>query len=289
MEDTERIEIRLLTESDIPAAMKLKESAGWNQTENDWRCLLRLEPRGCFGATRDGQLLGTTTTTTYDKVLAWIGMVLVQPENRRSGIATRLLRTALDYLSDKVATVKLDATVDGKRVYERLGFRVESLIERWTGVGRSCALCHDTISVLANLDNETRRDLLALDRRVFHADRSKLIDMLVDNSCAAPVVTRDDEGLLTAYAFTRRGSNADYIGPLVTTNAEQAGSLLDRVLDQLVGQRIYIDLNAAFMSGTEVLTKRGFVKQRELIRMNYGKESENTSPFVFAIAGPEVG
>ena len=51
MQDIEELEIRLLSESDIPAAMKLKEAAGWNQTENDWRCLLRLEPHGCFAAT----------------------------------------------------------------------------------------------------------------------------------------------------------------------------------------------------------------------------------------------
>ena len=34
------IKIRLLFESDIPAAMQLKEAAGWNQTEDDWRRLL---------------------------------------------------------------------------------------------------------------------------------------------------------------------------------------------------------------------------------------------------------
>jgi hypothetical protein len=40
------ISIRLLFESDIPAAMRLKEAAGWNQTEDDWRRLLLLEPNG---------------------------------------------------------------------------------------------------------------------------------------------------------------------------------------------------------------------------------------------------
>src|SRR5881397_491095 len=99
MQDIEELEIRLLSESDIPAAMKLKEAAGWNQTENDWRCLLGLEPHGCFAATLHDELVGTTTTTTYDDELAWIGMVLVKPERRRLGIATRLLRTALDYLN----------------------------------------------------------------------------------------------------------------------------------------------------------------------------------------------
>ena len=110
MHDPELIKIRLLKESDIAAAMELKEFAGWNQTESDWRLLLKLEPEGCFAAVLDDQVVGTTTTTRYGRELAWIGMVLVRPEHRRSGIATKLMKTALDYLKPKVETVKLDAT-----------------------------------------------------------------------------------------------------------------------------------------------------------------------------------
>src|SRR4051812_295102 len=92
------IEVGLLFESDIRAAMRLKEAAGWNQTEADWRRLLSLEPNGCFAAVKDGRVVGTTTTTTYGNELAWIGMVLVDPEQRRQGIATQLMKVALEYL-----------------------------------------------------------------------------------------------------------------------------------------------------------------------------------------------
>ena len=78
MQDSSEVEIRLLQESDIAAAMDLKRLAGWNQTETDWRTLLQLEPNGCFAAVLDDQLLGTTTTTSYGSQLAWIGMVLVR-------------------------------------------------------------------------------------------------------------------------------------------------------------------------------------------------------------------
>src|SRR5436189_2710517 len=132
MHDPELIKIRLLKESDIAAAMELKEFAGWNQTESDWRLLLKLEPEGCFAAVLDDQVVGTTTTTRYGRELAWIGMVLVRPEHRRSGIATKLMKTALDYLKPKVETVKLDATPQGRQVYEKLGFQVESRVERWS-------------------------------------------------------------------------------------------------------------------------------------------------------------
>src|ERR671927_1874790 len=115
------VEIRLLGVADLPAAMRLKESAGWNQTEADWLRLLSLEPRGCFAATAEGgRLVGTVTTTTYGGELAWVGMVLVDPSLRRRGIASRLMGAALSYLDGEgIETVKLDATPDGRHVYER--------------------------------------------------------------------------------------------------------------------------------------------------------------------------
>ena len=285
MQGIERLEIRLLTEADIPSAMKLKESAGWNQTENDWRCLLEVEPHGCFAAELDGELVGTTTTTTYEDELAWIGMVLVDPERRRQGIATRLLTSALEYLRDKVATIKLDATPAGKFVYEGFGFKTEGLIERWTrNADLQVVGCSDT-----DLDVETLRELIALDRAVFKANRSKLIEILVANSCAGPIVTRTEDGNLSGYALSRRGSKADYVGPCISQDTNHVGPLLDRLLAQMTGRPVYFDFNTSSICDSAVLAERGFKKERELIRMHYGEPSATTSSFVIGIAGPEFG
>src|SRR5215217_1978897 len=196
------INIRLLFESDIPAAMRLKDAAGWNQTEKDWHRLLALEPNGCFAALKDDRLVGTTTTTTYGNDLAWIGMVLVDPQERRQGIATQLMNVALDYLKDKVATVKLDATALGQPVYERLGFQFESVLERWSGTSKA----RDA----ETSKDDTVRDLLALDRVAFDADRSKLLEKLIDDACVPPVLLRATDGSLSGYALARRGTKADY-------------------------------------------------------------------------------
>jgi predicted N-acetyltransferase YhbS len=280
-----QIEVRLLREADIPAALRLKELALWNQTENDWRRLLRLQPSGCFCATIGDKLVATTTTTTYGRELAWIGMVLVDPECRRRGIATKLMHAALDYLIQAdVATIKLDATPDGRLVYESLEFKVDSLIERWEGVaGPGDAGC-------STLDTSAYREALALDRQAFGADRSTLIKMLIEDAYLSPLVATAADGQLIGYALARRGSAAAYVGPLVATDANAATTLLDGLLSQMSGQRVYIDLNTNFGEGREILATRGLVKQRDLIRMSYGKESEaGSSPSVFAIAGPEIG
>jgi len=285
MQDSAPVEIRLLCESDIAAAMDLKNLAGWNQTERDWHTLLQLEPDGCFAAVLDNRLVATTTTTSYGSELAWIGMVLVRPENRRTGIASRLLETALTYLEHKVSVVKLDATADGKYVYERLGFEVESMVERWSRRGdRLVGFERQQES----LDFDTHRQILQLDRRAFGADRSQLLSQLLANSCVRPVVTRSEEGAVAGYAMARSGSDAAYVGPVVASERSHAAKLLDQMLEQLDSNPVYVDLNRNWGDGQQLLSERGFEKQRDLIRMKRGVGNP-TTPLVFAIAGPEIG
>jgi GNAT superfamily N-acetyltransferase len=283
MQSTFGVEIRLLLEADIPAAMRLKEAARWNQTEDDWRRLLRLEPNGCFGAIKDGRLVGTTTTTIHGG-LAWIGMVLVEPQHRRQGIAAKLMDVALDYLKDKVDTIKLDATSLGQPVYEKLGFQVESVVERWSGTARSTGR---EIQPPAVMDRDTVRELLNLDRVAFKADRSRLIETLTDAACVSPVLMRD--GTLSGYALARSGTSRTYVGPVIAKDPEVAETLLDRMFSELAGREVYVDLNKQCSAGASLLSDRGFVKERDLMRMVRGRESEKTSPLIVAIAGPEVG
>ena len=279
------IEVRLLGESDVPAALRLKELAQWNQTENDWLRLLRLEPNGCFCATIDGDVVATTTTTTYGHELAWIGMVLVDPKLRRLGIATKLMEVAIGYLTKAgVATIKLDATPAGHSVYENLGFKAESLIERWEGIAGTRTVAGST------MDTAARGEALAFDLHAFGAERSKLIEMLIADCCVTPLIARPAEEQLTGYALARNGSNAVYLGPVLATGVDAATTLLDGLLGEVSSQSVCIDLNTNFEGGRKILTDRGFVKQRDLVRMSYGKKSEaGSSSEIFAIAGPELG
>jgi uncharacterized membrane protein YjfL (UPF0719 family) len=111
----------------------------------------------------------------------------------------------------------------------------------------------------------------------------------VDLTLQSPKV---DVGRLLAlggYALARRGTNADYVGPVIAKAPQHIDSLLDQVLSQLPGRRVYIDLNMECAAGTRLLSDRGFVKERDLIRMVKGGPGKKTSPLVVAIAGPEIG
>jgi len=113
---------------------------------------------------------------------------------------------------------------------------------------------------------------------------------LIDDAAAArPALVRSQEGSLTGYALARSGTNADYVGPVVANSSDQIDALLDSILNELKGRRVYIDFNTDSVADSRLLANRGFIKERDLIRMCSGMPSKSTSPLVFAIAGPEIG
>ena len=281
-----QIVIRPFCESDLAKAMELKERADWNQTEKDWQRLIDLDPQGSFVACLDGRVIGTVTTITYGRKLSWIGMMLVDSLYRRRGIGTGLMQTALHYLHGiGVASIKLDATPAGRPLYESLGFRAEGRIERWEGIAPWIEK-KDRLKI----DAETRPAIYEFDIQAFGVDRRALLDFLITDCPVKPLMVKAPDGRLEGYALARPGSKAFYIGPIVARNKEVALSLLDGMLSQLVGKTVYLDFNTGFGLGTEVLTHRELVKQRDLTRMYFSHErSAETSNLIFAIAGPELG
>lgn len=78
--------IRVMTEKDVSAGLRLNTLCGWNQTAADWLRFLKQSPNGCFVMKQDTNVVGTATTISYQNRFAWIGMVLVDPERRKQGI-----------------------------------------------------------------------------------------------------------------------------------------------------------------------------------------------------------
>ncbi len=287
MSEETQIKIRLLSENDLTEAVQIIKPANWNQTKQDWQRLIRLEPQGCFAAWVEGRLVATITTTIYGTELAWIGMMIVAQEYRRRGLATKLMHMAMEYLRAKgVTTVKLDATPLGQPVYEALGFVSEGLIERWEAVARPV----NTANGLSFLEMELGAELRAFDREAFQANRARVLTTLLRDCCVAPLAFTTPNGRLQGYALARQGAAAHYIGPVVATNDQTALLLLDGIMNQLAGKKVYLDFYTGFGAESDALLQHGFVRQRALVRMRYGKNnSAGASAMVLAIAGPELG
>jgi GNAT superfamily N-acetyltransferase len=282
---TEGWRICTLERADIEDAFRLSEAEGWNQTRADWLRLRVHEPLGCFACRFADELIGTVTTTVYGAELAWIGMMLVHREYRGYGIGKSLMEAALDYLTHSgVTTVKLDATPLGQPLYLSFGFTPEVRIERWEGFARRRE--HSGSAE----DGHHRAALHRLDRDEFGIDRSRMLDLLINQGPLPPSVVLSNDGRVLGFGLTRNGAKATYLGPVVTSEPDLTTELVDAALGQLAGDAVYIDFHSGSSCTPDLLLERGFVKQRELVRMRWGRPNDlGASPSVFAIAGPEIG
>ena len=192
------VRLRLMTVDDIPEAMRLKDFAGWNQTAADWERFLSAGPEGCFVAEREGRVVGTSTTIVYEGRFAWIGMVLVEQQFRGQGIGTALLERAIQYLDSRnIPCMKLDATPQGRVLYEKLGFVSEYDIERWM-------LKREPREIVTTNSPVEIEDVLWLDREIFGADRSGLLRSLTETAPDFTLVSRVGAGI-EGYAFGPTG------------------------------------------------------------------------------------
>ena len=274
---------------DIAAGLRLKEIAGWNQTAADWERFLNASPQGCFVAEVDGRVHGTVTTIVFENRFAWVGMVLVDPEFRGRGIGTALLEKAIEYLDTlKVLAIKLDATPQGKPLYEKLGFVSECEIERWT-LHRALSLKTTTDDLRAPLLTKLSPEVLETDRQVFGADRGSLLNSL-HHDAPELTISVSSKGVLEGYAFGRRGAFADHLGPWMSKNADAAHRLLETFLTRSARQTLIVDwMKANKLAGT-LLALAGFSYSRALTRMYRGTNRFPGRPdLLCAILGPEFG
>ena len=278
------MDCRLMTFEDTPHLMDLVQSAGWNQCENDWLRYMRMEPEGCFVLEKDRKIIGSVTTICYEHKIGWIGMVLVHHEYRRQGIGTDLMNTALDYLKPKVDTIGLDATDQGKPVYERLGFKAAYSLNRLF-VKNSEQHKDDECLKMSAQDIDK---IVQFDAACFGARRMNVISELYEEFSDVSFYTMTDKKI-SGYIMANCGRNAWHIGPFVAKRVEEADRLLKTCLSCLPEQTIFVDVPVIDQTLT-LFNKFNFVHQRDFVRMFLGnRPNQQNLSSVYATARAEKG
>jgi predicted GNAT family acetyltransferase len=240
--------------------------------------LIDLAPDGCLAIEVDGELAATTTLLCYGRRLAWIGMVLTKKSYRGRGFARRLLTQALS-LADQTAieTVKLDATDQGRPLYEKMGFRSEQAVERWTRPGTGQAT-----GAPFPVGERPAENWQMADHRAFGADRSELLERLA-RRCQPPFAI---DG---SYWLTRPGRSSHYLGPSVCDSLRTARTLIERALPTAGNRDCSWDLFPANAGAAAIARDCAFAPTRILQRMVRGKALHANNDSIYAIAGFELG
>jgi ribosomal protein S18 acetylase RimI-like enzyme len=278
-----------LTPADAADGFALSTRIGWNQALPDWDYMLAAgEGVGLRNA--DDILVASAMALPYGR-FSWICMVLVDPDYRRQGLATRLMDAVVARQESAGRVPGLDATPDGREVYRQIGFEEDYRSDRY----RAEQVNLDAVDVL-DLPGVTIRPLQesdlpaisAMDEAVFGGDRRALLKHLLPRVPGAPHGAWRD-GDLVGYVFAREGREAHQIGPLVADDPDIAIALAHAALGGIEGP-VYLDAPDAQADFVAWLTASGFAQQRPFFRMYRGRSKGFDDPArIFAIAGPELG
>ena len=232
------------TDAALPAAASLSDAAGWDVGERDWRRFFRSSAATVLVGRRDDDAVGTATLVTYEgrdgPPVAWVGMILVHPEERRQGYGTALFEAAVERAPED-ALVGLDANEMGYEVYADTGYHDVCTVTQWRG-GLDVSVADpapeaDVAAVLA-------RDDVAVDRGPFLRE-------LVGEDDVRAVAT--DEG----YAVARPVGDAWQVGPLLASTARERDRLLAGLaLDgEVIVNAVRDDLSSVGLSRARSLTR----------------------------------
>jgi GNAT superfamily N-acetyltransferase len=266
------LDIRLLAPTDISAAMRLSNQAGWNQLPADWLRLMDLWPTGCLGGWVKDELVGTATLAGYGTELGWIGMILVDQACRGQGVGTRMFRAVLEQVEIRgLRYVGLDATESGRSLYLKQGFYDHGTIDRWSGAAAEIKATLDgpNLEPIRARRGELPAAVLKLDYEAVGTDRSLLLMRLHRESDTFCRTIPDGDDALAA-GFARRGRLSWAIGPVLARSKAAAVVVLHALLCDIALQDsaacVCIDVPRRSPLLT-ALRERGFTVQRHLWRM----------------------
>ena len=281
--------VRRMQAEEIAQADTIRQLVGWNQTEADWRRLLALAPDGCFVAEAAAIPVGTVTTTGYGPGLAWIGMMLVHPEQRRQGIGAALLGQAVRHLQE-VGTncIGLDATPAGQPLYTGVGFRPVWDLARWQGT-LSDYQPASAPEIVTQISDRFWPAIVELDRRAFGIARPDLLRALAEQSARVAVAV-DGAGGVAGFGMLRRGWRAWMLGPLVAVDRQSATHLLAALCADLPPEPLFWDIPEPNQSAVQLAESLGFTRQRSLTRMALGSGYPSHEPqLLYAVADLAAG
>jgi GNAT superfamily N-acetyltransferase len=280
------VDIREMTAGDVDFCLEMFGITGWGNTAEDVLRMISYEPGGCLVASMDGEDVGIVGSIRYGDV-GYMGNLIVRPEHRGKGIGATLMEEAMEHLlSEGVESIRLDAVPKAVPLYERIGFRSESLSLRFTGLATETGS-----SRCARMMESDLPDVLGLDLRCFGAPRGRVLRRVHADFPRLCFVARECSRLV-GFIMAKEGEGRTRIGPWICEpdEPEIAEKLLRRFMDEVAGNRMWAGVPEGNLGSIEILERSGFASGPSSIHMCHGECGEaGIVEGIFSVGGPDKG
>ena len=234
------ITFRPMTADDLQATQAMSDALRWPHRPADWEQAFA-HAEGVV-AERAGRIVATAQRWLWGERHATVGLVIVSPDHQGHGLGRRLMQAMLEGLDGR--SVLLQATNEGRGLYERLGFVATGSLRQHQGEAKPTALIG--LPPGWRLRPVGANDTAAL-QRLDAASRGMPRDALIKDllAVADACVVLDHESEPRGFAMLRRFGRGHVIGPVVAPDAESAKVLIAHLVGQNAGRFTRIDVDHA--------------------------------------------
>ncbi|MHA1560477.1 MAG: GNAT family N-acetyltransferase [Alphaproteobacteria bacterium] len=269
---------------DLRLALSWAADEGWNPGLDDAEPFLAANPEGFLMGWLDAEPAVSIAAVAYGEAYGFIGLYICRPDLRGRAIGARLVRAALDRLSDR--PVGIDGVLARVANYERLGF---TLAHRNLRYGGSIEPITAPDLRVRTIDAELAPSVAAFDAVMFGCLRRDFIRAWLTPTPRRSGAALVSDGEVTGYGVVRDCVSGHKIGPLFARSLDDANVILRSLSALRPGGTFFLDVPAPNAEGVELAHRHGMSKVFETARMYRGGEWNLPLAQTFGITTFELG
>ena len=266
-----------MTTEDLQTFLGWAREEGWNPGSDDAAAFLAADPQGFFVGEVDNALVAAVSAVNHSDAFAFLGLYLCHPAFRGQGYGYALWQHALAHAEDRV--VGLDGIPDQQDNYRKSGFAL--MDQTWRYEGEISGAPDPYIKPATQDDTGWVVDLDA--NATGYEKPEFLAAWLTQAPSRRTLVLPNRRG----FATYRRCDVGYKVGPLVTSNVEDAAALLRHIAAD-VKDRLMIDVPESCTTLTDFCKAQGMAPSFNTARMYRGPAPLPGST-CYAVATLELG
>ncbi len=280
-----RTNIRNLTPNEVYILDQMAEIDGRNPGLNDGEFLYNDDGNGFIAAIEGTEVIGTISFVSYENNLGFIGLHIVVPHHKDSGLTEKLLSVVMDAAGER--NIGTNCCEENILLYESAGFKPAFKIITYEGIadGVSQNLPHFiSCPFMVSPDK-----LYNYYRKSFPYER-KFFTSLWINQPGSLLLGKYEDNKYKGYGLFKPCRKGYRLSPLVSDDPQSAKEILTALVSHFqAGTPYYLDIPETNEEGILLADELKLKKISETIRMYRGKEHEISLSNAYSFTSREIG
>jgi GNAT superfamily N-acetyltransferase len=260
---------------------------GWNPGFSDAELFYAADPDGFVGCFIDDQFIAGGSVVSYADEFGFMGLFIVKPEFRGSGIGAKLWHFRKNLLLSRLkhrAAIGMDGVVAMQPFYNQGGFEIHFRDERYQRRGE----VFETNTNVSSVNDADLHAILEYDLPCFGVDRKDfLVPWIKQPHGSALKYCLNQQ--LKGFAVIRKCQSGFKVGPLFADDEVVAEALYKQCLTIASGDLVFIDIPLINLRAVRLVKKFQAEYVFECARMYLGTPPQTAISKVFGITSFELG